>query len=147
MVQRSIIDGITIEEIPQSEVKYSFEKIEPHLKKVIKKARADWITSDVYVALREGEAVLYMFYKEDVYVGFLIVQFLKNKSGEVTLHIWATYQKPEYNYRNVGFTFLEKLASEYNAVAIEFESSREGWKKEAPTMGFDLISYTFRKEL
>tara|TARA_R100000458_G_scaffold53886_1_gene56517 strand:- start:6334 stop:6777 length:444 start_codon:yes stop_codon:yes gene_type:complete len=147
MVQRLTIDGISIEEIPQDEVRYSFEKIEPHLKKIIKKSYSDWIPSDVYLSLRDEESDLYMFYDEDIYIGFIITQFIKNRSGEGTLFIWASYQKPEYNYRDIGFTFVDKLAEQLNAVAIEFASSRQGWKTEAPKAGYELISYTFRKEL
>jgi hypothetical protein len=147
MVQRLTIDGISIEEIPQAEVKYSFETIEPDLKKIIKKSYSDWIPSDVYLSLVEEQSRLYMFYQEDTYIGFIITQVLKNRSNESTLFIWASYQKPEYNYRDIGFLFVEKLAEQLKVVAIEFETSREGWKKTAPKAGYDLISYTFRKEL
>ena len=147
MVQRLTIDGVSIEEIPQAEVKYSFETIEPDLKKIIKKSYSDWIPSDVYLSLVEEQSRLYMFYQEDTYIWFIITQVLKNRSNESTLFIWASYQKPEYNYRDIGFLFVEKLAEQLKVVAIEFETSREGWKKTAPKAGYDLISYTFRKEL
>jgi len=63
MVQRLTIDGVSIERIPPNELKYSFEKIEPHLKKIRKKSYSDWIVADVYLSLREGDSTLYMFYK------------------------------------------------------------------------------------
>jgi hypothetical protein len=147
MVQRLTIDGISIEEIPQEEIKYSFETIEPDLKKIIKKSYSDWIPSDIYLSLVEETSKLYMFYQGDAYIGFIITQFMQDRSTEGTLFIWASYQKPEYNYRDIGFSFVEKLAEQLKAVAIEFETSREGWKKTAPKAGYDLISYTFRKEL
>jgi hypothetical protein len=36
---------------------------------------------------------------------------VKDLSGEGTLYVWASYQKPEYNYIKVGFDFLDKLAN------------------------------------
>jgi len=147
MVQRSTIDGVSIEQIPQSEIKYSFARIESHLQKVRDKTYTDWIIPDVYLSLREGQSTLYMFYKDDEYIGFVITQFYTDPSGEGTLFVWASYQKPEYNYVKVGFDFLDQLAESLNAVAIEFESSRDGWKRTAQKFDFKLVSHTFRKEL
>jgi len=147
MVQRLTIDGVSIERIPPNELKYSFEKIEPHLKKIRKKSYSDWIVADVYLSLREGDSTLYMFYEGDQYVGFVITQFVTDPSGIGTLFVWASYQKPEYNYIKVGFNFLDRLAETLNAVAIEFESSRQGWKKTAEKFDFKLVTSTFRKEL
>ena len=147
MVQRSTINGVSIEEIPPSEIKYSFTRIEPYLKRIREKNYSDWIIPDVYLSLREGRSTLYMFYKDDEYVGFVISQFITDLSGEGTLFIWASHQKPEYNYREVGFDFIDKLAENKNAVAIEFESSRAGWRKLAPKFGYNLVTCTFRKEV
>lgn len=147
MVQRLTINGISIEQIPSTELKYSFIKIEPHLQKIREKSYSDWIIPDIYFSLREGKSTLYMFYKEDVYIGFVITQFITDPSGEGTLFVWASYQKPEYNYIKVGFDFLEKLADSLGAVAIEFETSRKGWQKTAKKFNFELVTYTFRKEL
>ena len=147
MVQRLTIDGISIEEIPQAEVKYSFETIEPDLKKIIKKSYSDWIPSDVYLSLVEEQSRLYMFYQEDTYIGFIITQVLKNRSNESTLFIWASYQKPEYNYVKAGFDFLDKLALEKNVQTIEFHTSRPGWAKTATANGFKLTSYVYKKEV
>ena len=147
MVQRLTINDISIEEIPVNEVKYSFEVIEPHLNIIRKKSYSDWILPDIYLSLREGHSTLYMFYKDDNYIGFVITQFVTDLSGEGTLFVWASYQKPEYNYVETGFEFLTRLAEQKNAVAIEFETSREGWKKVAPIYDFKLVKFTFRKDL
>lgn len=147
MVQRLTIDGVSIEQIPQNELKYSFEKIEPHLQKIRKKSYSDWIVADVYLSLREGDSTLYMFYKGDQYIGFVITQFVTDPSGVGTLFVWASYQKPEYNYREVGFTFLDKLALEKNVKTLEFHTSRPGWTRVARKHGFELTSYVYKKEL
>jgi len=147
MVQRLTIDGVSIEQIPKDELKYSFTRIEPYLQKIREKSYSDWIIPDIYVSLREETSTLYMFYKEDAFVGFVITQLVKDPSGEGTLYVWASYQKPEYNYIKVGFDFLDKLANSLGAVAVEFETSRKGWQRTAKKFNFELVTYTFRKEL
>ncbi len=147
MVQRLTIDGLSIETIPLSEVRCAFEKIQPDLDQVRKKCQADWITPDVYLSLQEELSTLYMLYEEDTYIGFIIVNTLRSISGEDTLFVWASYQKPEYNYVKAMFKFLEKIAEEMKAVAIEFESNRKGWEKIAPLHDFNLVTQTYRKEL
>ena len=147
MVQRLTINGLSIETIPLTEVRCAFEKIQPDLELLRNKCKPNWISPDIYLSLQEELSTLYMLYEEDAYIGFIIVNTLRSISGEDTLFVWASYQKPEYNYRDIGFSFVEKLAEQLKAVAIEFETSREGWKKTAPKAGYDLISYTFRKEL
>jgi len=147
MVQRSTINGISIEAIPVNELRYAFATIEEDLQYIRTKSFSDWIVSDIYLALRNEQSTLYMFYKDDNYIGFVITQFVTDLSGEGTLFVWASYQKPEYNYVETGFEFLTRLAEQKNAVAIEFETSREGWKKVAPIYDFKLVKFTFRKDL
>ena len=147
MVQRSTIDGLSIETIPLTEVRCAFEKIQPDLEYVREKCQTNWITPDIYLSLQEEISTLYMLYEEDAYIGFIIVNTLRSISGEDTLFVWASYQKPEYNYVKAMFKFLEKIAEEMKAVAIEFDSNRKGWEKKAPMHDFNLVSQTYRKEL
>ncbi len=112
MVQRLTINGVSVEEIPVDEIRYAYETIESDLHVIRKKSYSDWIPADIYLALRNSNATLYMFYKEDIYIGFIICSMIADPGGEPTLFVWATYQKPEYNYNKVGFTFLDKLALE-----------------------------------
>ena len=147
MVQRSTIDGLSIETIPLTEVRCAFEKIQLDLEYVREKCQTNWITPDIYLSLQEEISTLYMLYEEDAYIGFIIVNTLRSISGEDTLFVWASYQKPEYNYVKAMFKFLEKIAEDMKAVAIEFESNRKGWEKIAPLHDFNLVTQTYRKEL
>jgi hypothetical protein len=147
MVQRLTINGISVEATPIEEVRCAYERIESDLNIIRKKSYSDWIPADVYLSLRTGRSTLYMFYKEDSYVGFLVCSISTDTSGELTLFVWATYQKPEYNYIEVGFEVLDKLALEKNAKAIEFHTSRPGWEKTAGAQGFKLTSYIYKKEV
>ena len=147
MVQRLTINGVSVEEIPVDEIRYAYETIESDLHVIRKKSYSDWIPADIYLALRNSNATLYMFYKEDIYIGFIICSMIADPGGEPTLFVWATYQKPEYNYNKVGFTFLDNLALEKNVKVIEFHTSRPGWAKTATANGFKLTSYVYKKEV
>ena len=147
MVQRLTINGISVEAIPIEEVRCAYERIEPDLNTIRKKSYSDWIPADIYLSLRNERSTLYMFYKEDLYVGFIVCSISTDKSGELTLFVWASYQKPEYNYLNAIFKFLEKVADDMKAVAIEFDSNRKGWEKIAPLHDFNLVTQTYRREL
>lgn len=147
MVQRSTINGISVEEIPVDEIRYAYERIESDQHVIRNKSYSDWIPADIYLALRNKNATLYMFYETDKYVGFVICSLISDPGGEPTLFIWASYQKPEYNYREVGFTFLDKLALEKNVKTLEFHTSRPGWARVARKHGFELTSYVYKKEL
>jgi hydroxymethylpyrimidine pyrophosphatase-like HAD family hydrolase len=147
MVQRSTINGISIEAIPVNELRYAFAQIENDLQYIRTKSFSDWIVSDIYLALRNEQSTLYMFYKDDEYIGFIITSLISDPGGELTLFVWATYQKPEYNYRQVGFDFLDKLALDKKVKTIEFHTSRQGWERVAGKHGFELTSYVYRKEV
>jgi len=147
MVQRLTINGVSVEAIPASEVGYAYTTIEPDLQVIRNKSYSDWIPADIYLALRNSSATLYMFYKKDAYIGFVVCSIISDPSGEPTLFVWATYQKPEYNYVKAGFDFLDKLALEKNVRTIEFHTSRPGWAKTATTNGFKLTSYVYKKEV
>ncbi len=55
MVQRSTINGISVEAIPVDELRYAFAKIEKDLQHIRTKSFSDWIVSDIYLALRNKQ--------------------------------------------------------------------------------------------
>ena len=61
MVQRLTINGVSVEEIPVDEIRYAYETIESDLHVIRKKSYSDWIPADIYLALRNSNATLYMF--------------------------------------------------------------------------------------
>ena len=42
---------------------------------------------------------------------------------------------------------LDKIAEEFNTTAIEFSSSRNGWKKIAKNLGYEMVTQLYRKEV
>lgn len=129
------------------DLQFVYDEIEEKLRYIIKKSYSDWLPADIYVALKNKDADLYIGYKRDENVGFIVTSTQQNHGGGPTLYVWAAYQDPKYGYAKNGFELLEKLASELQADNIEFQTSREGWSKVAPAHGYKLVSYVYRKDM
>ena len=121
--------------------------IEEKLRYIVKKSYSDWVPADIYVALKNKEADLYIGYEKDKNVGFLVTSTQQNHGGGPTLYVWAAYQDPKCDYSKDGFDLLDRLANQLHADNIEFQTSRKGWSKVAPKHGYELVSYVYRKEL
>ena len=139
--------SVIFSRIAEDDLQFVYEEIKEKLRYIIKKSYSDWVPADIYVALKNEEAYLYIGYEEDKNVGFIITSVQQNHGGGPTLFVWAAYQDPKYGYTKNGFELLERLAEEIKADSIEFETSRPGWQKVAPKHGFKLVSYTYRRDL
>tara|TARA_E500000178_G_scaffold51041_1_gene46594 strand:- start:198 stop:641 length:444 start_codon:yes stop_codon:yes gene_type:complete len=141
------IRGVVFEHIPLEDIRAAYTNIESDLYEVTNKSHADWIPADVYSALRNGSADLYVVYKDEEYAGFLVTTLLTDFGGEKTLFIWVGYSVPKYNIISEGFEFVERLSENLNIVGIEFHSSRLGWIKTGTKHGYKAVTQVFRKEL
>lgn len=139
--------ALKFSKIHVDDLQFVYEEIEAKLRNIIKKSYSDWVPADVYVALKNKDADLYIGYEKDKNVGFIVTSTQQNHGGGPTLYVWAAYQDPEYEYTKNGFELLERLAEELQADNIEFQTSREGWSKIAPKYGYKLVSYVYRKDM
>ena len=139
--------SVVLSKIAEDDLQFVYEDIEEKLRYIIKKSYSDWVPADIYVALKNKEADLYIGYEKDKNVGFLITSTQQNHGGGPTLYVWAAYQDPKCDYSKDGFDLLDRLANQLHADNIEFQTSRKGWSKVAPKHGYELVSYVYRKEL
>ena len=139
--------SVVFSRIAEDDLQFVYEEIKEKLRYIIKKSYSDWVPADIYVALKNEEADLYIGYEEDKNVGFLVTSTQQNHGGGPTLFVWAAYQDPKCNYSKDGFDLLDRLAENIKADNIEFQTSRKGWSKVAPKQGYKLVSYVYRKEL
>jgi len=139
--------AVKFSKIHVDDLQFVYEEIEEKLRYVIKKSYSDWVPADIYVALKNKEADLYIGYEGDKSVGFIVTSTQQNHGGGPTLFVWAAYQDPKCNYSKSGFNLLDKLAEELQADNIEFQTSRKGWSKVAPKQGYKLVSYVYRKDM
>ena len=138
---------VKFSKIHVDDLQFVYENIEEKLRYIIKKSYSDWVPADVYVALKNKEADLYIGYEKDKNVGFIVTSTQQNHGGGPTLYVWAAYQDPKCNYSKDGFELLDGLAEQLKADNIEFQTSRKGWSKVAPKYGYKLTSYVYKKEI
>ena len=148
MGRRSTTNGkLTLEHIPLEDIRCAYVRIEEGLHEITKKTYADWIPADVYASLKAGNSDVHIGYIKDEYAGFMVTSFTTDSGGEPVLFIWTGYQKPGYCFMEEAFGIMDKIAEEFNTTAIEFSSSRNGWKTIAKNLGYEMVTQLYRKEV
>ena len=104
--------------------------IRPGLDKIKEKSTEPWIPEDVYADCFEQRSMLWMFFKANRPVGFVVMQ----PAGDV-LHIWCAYAM-EDGCLEEAWQHVQSIAKQGNATALTFDSNRAGWNKMAKKLGF-----------
>jgi hypothetical protein len=99
------------------------------LEHILRKSPEWWIPEDVYTALVENKANLWLWIENDRTVGF-VVGYVNGES----FHIWCAYGI----LTDVGESFrqLEDMVKG-QCKRITFESWRSGWDRVARKLGFN----------
>lgn len=98
------------------------------LEHILRKSPEWWIPEDVYSALVENRANLWLWIENDHAVGFVVGYI----SGE-NFHIWCAYGV--LTSVSNSFRELENMVKD-KCTRITFESWRPGWDKVARKLGF-----------
>lgn len=99
------------------------------LLEVIKRGKERWIPEDVYAALRNATAHLYLVQRNAEEMGFLVLQKLAGLDG-TTLFVWAGWCEPRafIEARQEVLAALDDLARAVGAKRIRHHSTRDGWE-------------------
>lgn len=135
---------LTFEWIKPEDISNEWGLIKPGVEKVWEHG-THWLVEDVYMMLKMGQANLHIGYKNGDYVGFLILTPVKNVEG-TALHIWAAYFSVR-DLRKEVMMYLDKWANDMGADRITYQSTRHGWEKVAPLLGFDPVSTLYEREV
>ena len=117
-----------------------WERVRAGLLEVQKHSVEDWIPEDVYMALKTGQAALYMHDR-----AFLIAQLLPTYHGK-RLHVWCAYNDGKPGLR-IFLRHLKALAVEAGASKITFMSPRDEWLSVGKRGGFRPTQTTFELEV
>lgn len=101
-------------------------------------AGVDWTPADVYTALTNGSAYLYVIGQED---GFAIVQRHMGKDGPV-LFVWALYGALAAIEDDV-LAAIDSVARSIGAAVVRMHSPRKGWQRH----GFHVKQYVYEREV
>lgn len=116
--------------IPKDELRNYWDWVKEGLNKVRSKGHDQWIVEDVYCDCFEQRSMLWIGYRDDAPVGFMVLQPI----GE-SLHVWVAYLTTHQDLQD-GFEHIKNIAKQGNLQKVTFSSVRRGWDKRARSMGF-----------
>jgi hypothetical protein len=104
-----------------------------------------WIPEQVFTALALNQASLHLGYIDKRLVGWMVVRVLDEYDGR-RLHVWLMYasNKTCDLFETFGDEF-DALARSVGAKRITFSTTRRGWERTAPHLGFDVRSVVYQR--
>ena len=117
-----------------------WDRVREGLVEVQKYSAEDWIPEDIYMAIKTGNAALYVADS-----GFLVMQLIPMFHGK-RLHVWCAYNNGKPMLRTT-LAFVKELAQEAGAKKITFMSPRDEWLSVGKRGGFKPTQTTFELEV
>lgn len=123
-----------------------WERVRAGLVEVKKATTDDWLPEDVYMALRQGQAVLYIGTGEGgEYVGFLVLRLVA-ATHSTKMEIWCAYAVPGAHALRRFLPHIRAVAANAGASGIIFSSSR-AWGAAARRLGFAPANVSYELNL
>jgi len=113
-----------------------WDRVRAGLVEVKKATTDDWLPEDVYMALRQGQAVLYIGSGDaGEYLGFLVLR-LAASFHATSMEVWCAYSATPLPLMRRFFPHIKAVAANAGAKAITFASARDEWAAAAKRLGF-----------
>lgn len=122
-----------------------WERVRAGLLEVKKATNDDWLPEDVYMALRQGNATLYLGIGDaDEYLGFVVLRLVPTYHSQ-KVEIWCAYSATSTPAMRRFFPHIKAVARNVGATLISFASARDEWEAGAARLGFkrSQVSYQF----
>lgn len=121
----------------------------PGLRDVINNVPVSWIEDDVFKILIDGRAYLLAVTCGNEFAGFAILAPDGDDfSGVKEMLIWETWVKPGYpDLMEAILPYIEDRARGLGFAGLVFHTSRKGWERAAPRLGFRERSRVYVKPL
>lgn len=124
--------------IPKDELRNYWGWVKEGLEKVRSKGHDQWIVEDIYCDCFEQRSMLWIGYRDNNPVGFMVLQPIGT-----TFHVWVAYLTTHQDLAD-GFEHIKNIASKGNCEKISFISQRKGWEKKAKLMGFMPTTWEYK---
>jgi hypothetical protein len=106
-----------------------------------------WI-QDVYCAIKTGQATLYLGMVNNAYIGMTVCNVVTDPfSGRRTFNIWYLNCRQGIDFLNMALPTLESYARATGAEKVSFVATRDGFRRWAEPLGFELAELKLVKEL
>lgn len=113
-----------------------WERVRAGLVEVKKATTDDWLPEDVYMALRQGQASLYIGTGAGgEYLGFVVLRLVPTFHGS-KVEIWCAHAATKAPLMRTFLPHIQAVARNVGADRISFSSAREEWAAAARRLGF-----------
>ena len=124
--------------VEPQEIRQTWNMVKPGLERILEKSPENWIPEDVYAALVNNRANLWLAVDNNYVIGF-VVGYVNGDS----FHVWCAYGDLKGNLKQ-WFSWLEDIART-QCTRITFDSWRPAWNRVGKELGFKPRSWV--KEL
>lgn len=112
-----------------------WERVRAGLLEVKKATPDDWLPEDIYMALRQGQAVLYVAEDGGAYLGFVVLRLVQAFHAS-EMHIWCAHSATRRPLMRLVLPQLQAIARQAGAARLTFSSARPEWAAAATRLGF-----------
>jgi hypothetical protein len=117
------------------------------LERVRTKARASWLSEDIYSAVRTGAATMHVGYIDRQYAGVLVLTINADPfTAERSLLLWAVYTCHPLAL-GFGLAEVKAMAARAGVRKLVFHSPRRGWSRRLAAEGFEISEMKFERML
>lgn len=132
--------------ITPNDLVFEWERVRHGLEICRETTSDDWLPEDVYMAIKSGNAALYVGEDDGDYLGFLVVQLLPMFHG-ARLHVWCAYSATDKPLMREYMQRVREIAQAAGAKKITFSSTREEWVTVSKRLGFKVGQTNFEMEV
>lgn len=129
--------GISTAFVPPDRLRDLWPYCRQRLDRLRTRARADWLTEDVYHACMAGNATLHTINEAGRITGFFVLEQTQ-EFGVRSLHVWVCWHDGTGSgevYRTVIDEFI-RCAKACGIGRVRFSTHRSGWARKLEPYGF-----------
>lgn len=141
-----VIDVITV---PPHQLHDWWDSVKPDLDECRVHDKENVWLEDIYAAIRNNQAGLYVGTVDGKYAGMMVVtdHFDQWDPSSRWLHVWYCNTHGNLELLRAGLDFLEGVGRQVGAHMITFRGDREGFERWGSRLGFKFGEVELRREL
>jgi hypothetical protein len=131
---------------PDAQLREVWDDIREGLNDILAKGAYTWLPEDIYVAIKTRQSVLLVGMADNRFAGFVVLTLNKGFDG-LEGNVWCAYNIGKSEYIDALMPVIDDFLRESGCKRATMISSRPGWAKIAPKLGFKPVYTTYSKEL
>lgn len=139
-------DGeLRAEFVPREATRAVWDWVRPRLEHVLKRTGEPWLPEDIYLALKNGIAGLYVVVNGNRLFGFFVAEVVTDLDASRHFSIWIAYGDMKPIVKE-AVPMAEKIGSSFGCKTLRFRSPRRGWEKAYPGL-FEVREVVYQRNI